>query len=119
MSIFTGAAVAIATPFNSDGSVNYEKLDNLIEFQIKNNTDAIVICGTTGESSTLSTKEHLDAIKFCIDYVDHRVPVIAGAGSNNTQYGVDMAVKCCEYGADEFDLLWQSDLWRRYGQPRQ
>ena len=103
--VFTGSAVAIITPFNDDLSINYDEFKKFIDWQIDNGTDAIVICGTTGESSTLSTQEHLDAIKFCIDYVDHRVPVIAGAGSNNTQYGVDMAVKCCEYGADALLLV--------------
>ena len=88
MSIFTGAAVAIVTPFNEDCSVNYEKLDKLIEYQIENNTDAIVICGTTGEASTLSHEEHLDVVRHCIKTVNHRVPVIAGTGSNSTETAI-------------------------------
>ena len=100
MSIFTGAAVAIVTPFNADGSVNYEKLDNLIEYQIKNNTDAIVICGTTGEASTLSHEEHLDVVRHCIKTVNHRVPVIAGTGSNCTETAIELSKKAEEYGAD-------------------
>ena len=82
MAIFKGAAVAIVTPMHEDGKVNYEKLEELLEYQIANSTDAIVICGTTGESSTLTHGEHLQTIKFAIDKVAGRVPVIAGTGSN-------------------------------------
>ena len=88
MSIFTGAAVAIATPFNNDGSVNFQELDRLIEFQIENNTDAIVICGTTGEASTLSHEEHIDVVRHCVETVNHRIPVIAGTGSNSTETAI-------------------------------
>ncbi|WP_072915071.1 4-hydroxy-tetrahydrodipicolinate synthase [Pseudobutyrivibrio xylanivorans] len=105
MSIFTGAAVAIATPFNNDGSVNYEKLDNLIEFQIKNNTDAIVICGTTGEASTLSHEEHIDVIKRCVQTVNKRVPVIAGTGSNSTETAVYLSQEAEKAGADAVLLV--------------
>ncbi len=105
MSIFTGAAVAIATPFNNDGSVNYENLDNLIEFQIKNNTDAIVICGTTGEASTLSHEEHIDVIKHCVQTVNHRVPVIAGTGSNSTETAIYLSQEAEKAGADAVLLV--------------
>lgn len=103
--VFTGSAVAIITPMNDDFSVNYEEFKKFIDWQIDNGTDAIVICGTTGESSTLKTVHHLEAIKFCVDYVNKRVPVIAGAGSNNTECGLDLAVKACEYGVDALLLV--------------
>ena len=90
MAIFKGAAVAIVTPMHEDGKVNYEKLEELLEYQIANSTDAIVICGTTGESSTLTHGEHLQTIKFAIDKVAGRVPVIAGTGSNCTETAVMM-----------------------------
>ena len=77
MAIFKGAGVAIVTPMNEDGSVNYEKFGELIEFQIANGTDAIIVCGTTGESSTLTHEEHLDTIKYCVDKVAKRIPVVA------------------------------------------
>ena len=81
MSIFTGSGTAIVTPMNADGSVNYESFRKLIEFQIENQTDAIIVCGTTGEASTLTHEEHLDVIKYCVDVVAKRIPVIAGTGS--------------------------------------
>ena len=105
MSIFTGAAVAIVTPFNDDCTVNYEKLDNLIEYQIKNNTDAIVICGTTGEASTLSHEEHLDVVRHCIKTVNHRVPVIAGTGSNSTETAIYLSKEAEAAGADAVLLV--------------
>ena len=88
MAIFTGAGVAIVTPMNADGSVNYEKLAELIEFQIANETDSIIICGTTGESATLSEEEHSEVIRHCVKYVNKRVPVIAGTGSNCTETAI-------------------------------
>ncbi len=100
MSIFTGAGVAIVTPFNEDGTINFEELGRLIEFQIENKTDAIIICGTTGESSTMTDEEHLDTIKYCIDKVAGRVPVIAGTGSNNTKDAVNLSSKAASFGAD-------------------
>lgn len=105
MSIFKGAGVAIVTPFNNDGSVNYEKLDNLIEFQIKNHTDAIIICGTTGEASTLSHEEHLDVVRHCINTVNHRVPVIAGTGSNSTETAIYLSQEAEKAGADAVLLV--------------
>ena len=84
MAIFTGAGVAIVTPMKENGDVNYEVLGTLIEEQIANSTDALIICGTTGESSTLSHEEHLEVIKFAVDKVAKRIPVVAGTGSNCT-----------------------------------
>ncbi|HAJ74003.1 MAG TPA: 4-hydroxy-tetrahydrodipicolinate synthase, partial [Lachnospiraceae bacterium] len=81
MAIFTGSGVAIVTPFNEDYSVNFKKLDELIEEQIAEGTDAIIICGTTGESATMTVEEHEEVIRRCIKTVDHRIPVIAGTGS--------------------------------------
>jgi 4-hydroxy-tetrahydrodipicolinate synthase len=89
--IFTGAAVAIITPMNQDGSVNYDEFAKFIDFQIENGTDAIVVCGTTGESSTLKVVEHNEAIKWCVNYVNHRIPVIAGTGSNSTACAIDIS----------------------------
>lgn len=98
--IFTGAGVAIITPFHEDGSVNYECLAKILEDQIANSTDAIIICGTTGESATLSPKEHLDVIKYTVDVVNHRIPVIAGTGSNETAYAVELSNDAEKAGAD-------------------
>lgn len=100
MAIFKGAGVAIVTPMHEDGTVNYEKLGEILEFQIANSTDAIIICGTTGESSTLTHGEHLNTIKFAIDKVAKRVPVIAGTGSNCTETAVMMSREAASYGAD-------------------
>lgn len=100
MSIFEGAGVAIVTPFQEDGSVDYGKLKELVEFQISNGTDAIIICGTTGESSTLSHEEHLECIKKCIEFVGGRVPVIAGTGSNCTETAIYLSTEAEKYGAD-------------------
>ncbi len=98
--IFTGSGVAIVTPFNGDGSVNYDALKDLIEFQIENSTDAIIICGTTGEASTLTDDEQVNVIKFTVDTAAKRVPVIAGAGSNDTNHGIALAKRCEAVGAD-------------------
>lgn len=103
--IFTGAAVAIVTPMHSDGSVNYDKLGEIIEAQISSSTDAIVICGTTGESATLSGEEHMDCIKYAINKVNKRVPVIAGTGSNDTAYAVEMSIDAEKAGADALLLV--------------
>ena len=100
MSVFTGAGVAIVTPMNADGSVNYESFRNLIEFQIENGTDAIVVCGTTGEATTMSDEEHLATIKAIIDVVDKRVPVIAGTGGNDTAHSIYMSQEAERLGAD-------------------
>ncbi len=103
--IFTGAAVAITTPFNLDGSINYEGLGKNIDYQIDNGTDAIVICGTTGESSTMSDAEHRECIKFAVDYTNHRIPVIAGTGSNDTRYAIELSVEAQNLGADGLLLV--------------
>lgn len=100
MAVFTGAGVAIVTPMHADGSVNYEEFRKLLEFQIENGTDAIVVCGTTGEASTLSHEEHLEAIRYCVEVVNHRIPVVAGTGSNCTETAVYLSVEAEKYGAD-------------------
>lgn len=98
--IFTGAGVAIVTPMNADGSVNYAALGELIEMQIAGGTDAIIICGTTGESSTLTDEEHRECIRYTIEKVNKRVPVIAGTGSNDTAYAIELSKDAEEMGAD-------------------
>ena len=98
--VFTGAGVAIITPFNEDGSVNYESFTNIIEYQIKNGTDAIVVCGTTGESATLNHEDHINVIKYCVDVTNHRIPVIAGTGSNDTDYAVRLSNDAEKCGVD-------------------
>ena len=105
MSIFTGAGVAIVTPMHEDMSVNYEKLADLLDWQIAQGTDAIVICGTTGEASTLTHEEHLDAIRFTVEYVKGRVPVVAGTGSNCTDTAIYLSTEARQYGADAILLV--------------
>ena len=103
--IFTGAAVAITTPFNLDGSINFEGLGDNIDYQLDNGTDAIVICGTTGESSTMSDEEHRACIEFAVKHTNHRVPVIAGTGSNDTRYAIELSVEAERLGADGLLLV--------------
>ena len=98
--IFTGAGVAIATPMNADGSINFDKLGELIDFNIDNGTDAIIICGTTGESATMTDEEHIESIKYAVEKVNHRIPVIAGTGSNHTEYAVHLSQEAEALGAD-------------------
>lgn len=105
MSIFTGAGVALITPMNADGSVNYEKMREIIEFQIKNQTDAIIICGTTGEASTLSHEEHIECIRFCCEVAGKRIPVVAGTGSNCTATAVYLSQEAEKAGADGLLLV--------------
>lgn len=100
MAIFKGAGVAIVTPMNENLSVNYDKLEEIIDFQINNGTDAIIIAGTTGESSTLSMEEHRDVIKAAVKFVNKRVPVIAGTGSNCTKTAIQLTTEAEEDGAD-------------------
>lgn len=100
MAIFTGAGVAIITPFHADGSVNYDKLEEIIDFQCNNGTDSIIICGTTGESATLTEEEHVECIKKAIEFTKGRVPVVAGAGSNCTRTAIEIAKEAVEAGAD-------------------
>lgn len=105
MSIFTGAGVAIITPMNEDGSVNFDKLGELIEYQINNKTDCIIICGTTGESSTLSHEEHLACIKYAVEKTAKRIPVIAGTGSNCTDTAIYLSKEAEKYGVDGLLLV--------------
>ncbi len=100
MAIFTGAGVALVTPFHEDGSVNFDKLDELIDYHCENGTDSLIICGTTGESSTLSEEEHMECIKFAVERAKHRLPVIAGTGSNATYTTIDMSKEAVEDGVD-------------------
>lgn len=119
--IFTGAGVAIVTPFDKYGNINYSKLGELIERQIANKTDAIIICGTTGESAALDAVEHVQAIKYTVDVVNKRVPVIAGTGSNDTAFGVKISNEAEKAGADAllmvtpyYNKTSQSGLIRHY-----
>ena len=110
--IFTGAGVAIVTPMNADGSINFDKLGELIDFNIDNGTDAIIICGTTGESATMTDEEHIECIRYAIEKTNHRVPVIAGTGSNHTEYAVNLSKKadvsaCC---LDSNDIVYLCKL---------
>lgn len=98
--IFTGAGVALVTPMNADGSINWAKLEELIEFQINGGTDAIIICGTTGESATLTDDEHLKCIYFATEKANGRIPIIAGASSNDTRYAMMLAKESKQAGAD-------------------
>lgn len=105
MALFTGCGVAIATPFNEDGSVDFEAYRNLINWQIDEGIDAIITCGTSGEASTLNDDEHVETIKFCVDVVAGRVPVIGGAGSNDTQHGIKLAKRIEATGVDGLLLV--------------
>ena len=105
MSIFTGAGVAIVTPMTETGEVNYKKLGELLDYQIENGTDSIIICGTTGEASTLTHEEHLETIRYAIDKVAKRIPVIAGTGSNCTDTAVYLSQEAEKYGADGLLLV--------------
>lgn len=105
MAVFKGAGVAIITPFYEDGSVDYEKFGELIEFQVANGTDAIIVCGTTGESSTLTHEEHLEVIRYCTEKVDHRIPVVAGTGSNCTETAVYLSKEAQSVGVDALLLV--------------
>lgn len=103
--IFTGAGVAIITPMNADGSVDYNGFAENIEYQIANGTDAIIVCGTTGEASTMTDDEHIECIRFCVEKTNKRVPVIAGTGSNDTRYAIELSKKAQELGADGLLLV--------------
>lgn len=105
MAIFKGAGVAIVTPMYEDGSVDYESFEQLVEFQIANGTDAIIVCGTTGESSTLTHEEHLDVIRYCAKVVAGRVPVVAGTGSNCTETAVYLSQEAEKAGVDGLLLV--------------
>ncbi len=119
--IFTGSGVAIVTPMNNDGSVNYDEYGRLIDFQIENGIDAIIACGTTGESATMNGEEHCKVIEYTVKKVDGRVPVIAGAGSNDTAFAAELSVEAEKLGADAilsvtpyYNKTSQSGLVRHY-----
>jgi 4-hydroxy-tetrahydrodipicolinate synthase len=100
VSLFTGSGVALVTPFNENGSVNFEQIPKLIEFHLSNNTDALVICGTTGEASTLTDDEQIETISVAVNAAKKRIPVIAGASSNHTEHGVNLCIRAQEAGVD-------------------
>lgn len=100
MAIFTGAGVALITPFKADGSVDYDKLCDVIDYQIDNGTDSIIITGTTGEASTMTVEEHVECIRVCVEHVKKRVPVIAGSGSNCTHTAIEITREAQRVGAD-------------------
>ncbi|MDO4293095.1 MAG: 4-hydroxy-tetrahydrodipicolinate synthase [Eubacteriales bacterium] len=121
MAIFEGAGTAIITPFCEDGSVDYESFGRLIEYQVQNHTDAIIVCGTTGESATLTHEEHLDVIRYCVEKVAHRIPVIAGTGSNCTETAIYLSMEAEKAGADGLLLVTpyynkatQNGLYKHY-----
>ena len=103
--IFTGSAVAIVTPMHADGSIHWDKLGALIDWQIDNGTDAIVICGTTGEASTMTEAEHLECIRYAVERTAKRVPVIAGTGSNDTRTAIELSQEAEKLGADGLLLV--------------
>ncbi|MCC8107198.1 MAG: 4-hydroxy-tetrahydrodipicolinate synthase [Clostridiales bacterium] len=105
MAIFKGAGVAIVTPMHEDGTVNYEKMGELVEMQIAGGTDAIIVCGTTGESSTLSHEEHLDVIRYVVEKTAKRIPVIAGTGSNSTETAIYLSKEAEKMGVDGLLLV--------------
>ena len=121
MAVFTGAGVAIVTPFKDNGEVNYEKFAELLDFQVENGTDAIIVCGTTGESSTLTHEEHLEVIRFCVEKVAGRVPVVAGTGSNCTETAVFLSKEAEQHGVDAvllvtpyYNKATQNGLYRHF-----
>lgn len=105
MAIFKGAGVALVTPMKENLEVNYDKLDEILEEQIVGKTDAIIICGTTGESATMTEEEHVEVIKFAIERVNHRIPVVAGTGSNCTRTAIELSVEAAKAGADGLLLV--------------
>ena len=105
MAIFKGAGVAIVTPMKENLEINYDKLDEMLEDQIAGGTDAIIICGTTGESATMTEAEHIEAIRFTVERVKHRVPVIAGTGSNSTATAIELSKEAEKDGADGLLLV--------------
>ena len=105
MAIFKGAGVAIVTPMKENLEINYDKLDEILEEQIAGGTDAIIICGTTGESATMTEAEHMEAIRFTVERVKHRIPVIAGTGSNCTATAIELSKEAEKDGADGLLLV--------------
>lgn len=121
MSVFTGAGVAIITPFKEDFSIDFEAFAELIEYQIANSTDAIIVMGTTGESATTTIEEHIEAIRFCVETVKGRVPVVAGTGSNATDTAIHLSVEAEKCGADAllvvspyYNKATQNGLYQHY-----
>ena len=112
--VFTGAGVALITPMHADGSLNLELFRELVEEQIENGTDAIIACGTTGEASTLTHEEHLAVLKAAVEQTAGRVPVIAGAGSNDTAYGIEISQEAKNLGCDA--LLWVTPYYNKTSQ---
>lgn len=98
--IFTGVGTAIATPMNADGSVNFDEFGKMIDFQVENSADAIIVCGTTGEASTMPDDEHLECIGYCVKRTAHRIPVIAGTGANDTAHAIRLSTAAEKLGAD-------------------
>ena len=115
MAIFKGAGVALATPFKENMEVNYEKLEELVDFHVENGTDGIVVMGTTGEAATMTHEEHLECIKVVIDRTKGRIPVVAGTGSNCTETAVYLSTEACRYGAD--GLLVVTPYYNKATQP--
>lgn len=103
--IFTGAGVALITPMKEDGSINFEELGRILDAQIEGGTDAVIICGTTGEPATMPDEEHLSCIEYAVQHVNHRIPVIAGTGSNDTRHGCELSRKAADLGADALLLV--------------
>lgn len=121
MAIFTGAGVAIVTPFNEDESINYDKLDQLIDYHCNHGTDSIIICGTTGESATMTEEEHAECVRFAIERAKGRLPVIAGTGSNCTKTAIELSRDAAEHGADGllvvtpyYNKATQEGLYKHY-----
>lgn len=98
--IFTGVGTAIATPMNADGSINYDEFGRMLDFQVENGADAVIVCGTTGEASTMPDEEHLECIGYAVKKIAHRIPVIAGTGANDTAHGVRLSTAAEKLGAD-------------------
>ncbi len=115
MALFKGAGVAIVTPMKENGDVHYEKLEELIDIQVKGGTDAIIITGTTGESSTMTEEEHVDVIRACVEFTKHRIPVIAGTGSNCTKTAIYLSQEAQKAGAD--GLLVVTPYYNKATQP--
>lgn len=115
MAVFKGAGVALATPFKENLEVNYEKLEELVDFHVENGTDCIVVMGTTGEAATVTHEEHLECIKVVVDRTKGRIPVVAGTGSNCTETAVYLSTEACRYGAD--GLLVVTPYYNKATQP--
>lgn len=103
--IFVGAGTAVVTPMNADGSINYDEFGRLLDFQVENGADSVIICGTTGESATMTDDEHRDVLRFGIERINHRIPVIAGTGSNDTAYAIELSKDAEKLGADALLLV--------------